>query len=71
MKRIHQVFGSMFNTEDLDNLMFDAFALWIEILASIAYALQCSYHSTLQATPGKLVFGRNMLLDINFQSNYK
>ena len=25
----------------------------------------------LQANPGQLVFGRDMLLDINFQMNYK
>ena len=68
---IHQVFGSMLKTKDLANVMFDVVAPWSEILASIVYAVRCSYNSTLQATPGKLVFGRDMLLEINLQLNYR
>ena len=71
LERIDQVVGSILKTKDLENVTFDAVSPWSEILVSIAYAVWCSYHSTLQATPGQLVFGRNMLLDINFRPNYK
>ena len=64
VERIHQVVGSMLKTNDLVNRIFDAIDPWGNILAAIAYAIRCSYHSTLQATPGQLVFGRDMLLDI-------
>ena len=61
----------MLKTKDLANVTFDAVALWSDILASIAYAVQYSYYSMLQANPGKLFFSWNMFLDINFQPNYK
>ena len=45
--------------------------MWNPILASVAYAIRCSHHSTLNATPGQLVFGRDMLLDLKFEPNYE
>ena len=61
----------MLKTKDLDNVKFDAVSLWSDIIESITYAARYSYHITLQTTPGKLLFGSNMLLDIYFQQNYK
>ena len=72
LKRVHQVTGSMLKTKDLANKIFDALDRWTEILSSIAYyAVRCSYHSTLSAIPGQLVFGEDMLLNISFESNHK
>ena len=71
LERIHWVVGSMLNTKYLANFLFGTVDSWIEILMSIAYAVLCSYHSTLKAAPRYLVFGRRILLDINFQPNYK
>ena len=65
------VFGSMLKTKDLANFTYNAIAPWSDINTSIAYAVRCSYHRTLQATRGQLVFGCDMLLGINFQPNYK
>ena len=31
----------------------------------MAYAIRSTYHTTLQHTPGQLVFGRDMMLPIN------
>jgi len=56
---------------DLVNIEFDVIDPGSSILASIAYAVRCSFHSTLKATPGQLVFGRDMLLDLKFQPNYE
>ena len=71
LERIHQVVGSMLKTQDLVNVTFDVANPWGEILAAIGYAVRCSYHSTLRATPGQLVFGRDMLLDLKFEPNYQ
>ena len=71
LERIHQVVGSMLKTKDLVEVVFDVVDLWSEILASIAYAVRCSYHSTLKGTPGQLVFGRDMLLDLKYEPNYQ
>ena len=53
------------------NVTFDEFSRSSKILAYIAYAVQCSYYRTLQATSEKLFFGSDMLLDIHFEPNYK
>ena len=36
-----------------------------------AFAVQSTYHATLQVTPGQLVFGRNMILNIRHTANWK
>ena len=71
LERIHQVVGSMLKTQDLKEKIFDSWKSWSKILASVAYAIMCSYQSTLQATPCQLVFGRDMLLNIGFEPNYE
>ena len=37
-----------------------------EPLGSVAWAICSTHHTTLQATPGQLVFGRDMLLNLKF-----
>ena len=61
----------MLKTKDLVNVIFDVVDPWSDILASVAYAVRCSHHSTLNATPGQLVFGRDMLLDIAYVPDYQ
>jgi hypothetical protein len=34
--------------------------------SSVVYANHGTFHTTLKSTPGKLVFGRDMVLPINF-----
>ena len=41
-----------------------------EILARIAWAIRSTYHTSLQASPGQLVFGRDMLLDIKHNTDW-
>lgn len=71
LERIRQVVGSMLKTKDLVNIEFDELDMWSPILASVAYAIRCSHHSTLNTTHGQLVFGRDMLLDLKFEPNYE
>jgi hypothetical protein len=39
-------------------------------LASPAYVIRSTLHTTLKATPGHLVFGRDMVLPINFMADW-
>ena len=71
LERTQQVVNSILKTKDIANFIFDAIAPWSDIIASIAYLLQCSYHRTLQYTPEQLVFCCDMILDIHFQPNYE
>jgi hypothetical protein len=39
-------------------------------LASVAYPIRSIFHTTLKATPGQLVFGRDMVLPIKFMADW-
>ena len=43
---------------------------WKGILAAAAFAVRSTVHSTLQKFPGKLIFGRDMMLSINHEANW-
>ena len=61
----------MLKTKDLVNVVFDVVDPWSKILASITFTVRYSHHSTQNATPGQLVFGRNMLHNIAYVPNYQ
>lgn len=61
MLRTYKLDGREFNNEDP----------WGEYLASVAWALCSTIHSTLKATPAQLVFGRDMILPIAFKANWE
>jgi hypothetical protein len=43
---------------------------WGPFLSSAAYAIRSTFHTTLKATPGQLVFGRDMVLPIQFMADW-
>ena len=61
----------MLRTNDLDNFTFDPVDPWGDILANIAWALRTLTHSTLNATPGQLVFSRDMLFDLKYVADWQ
>jgi hypothetical protein len=52
------------NLEEQEDNPFDYF------LQSTACAIRSTYHTTMQATPCKLVFGRDMIQNIAFRANW-
>ena len=64
IERVHGVINDMLRTHDLDNHEFDPTDPWGDMLAKIAWAIRSLYHTTLHATPGQLVFSRDMLFDM-------
>ena len=71
LERIHQVVGDMLRSKDLENYDFDATDPWSDILASVAWAIRNNVHRTLDATPGQLVFGRDMIFHDTFRANWQ
>ena len=71
VERIHQVVMNMLNTQGLNEKVFNFIDPWGEILSSIAWAIRASHHSTLDATPVQLVFGRDMLFNLKSLINWK
>jgi hypothetical protein len=54
-----------FEERDLDPVI-----PWDEFLQAYAYAIIRTYHTTLQASPGQLVFGWDMIHNVHFQANW-
>jgi hypothetical protein len=44
---------------------------WKGILSATAFAVQSTFHTTLQNTPGQLVFGRDMILNVKHEANWE
>ena len=70
VERIHQVVGDQLRTFELDEQELDKVSPWKPFLSAIAFAIRSTYHTTLEATPAQLVFGRDMLLPIKFQADW-
>jgi hypothetical protein len=44
---------------------------WKGILSATAFAVQSTFHTTLQNAPGQLVFGRDMILNVKHEANWE
>ena len=71
LERIHQVIGNMVRTYNLQEIYLDEDNPWGGILSAVAFAVRSTYHTTLHATPGQLVFGRDMILNIKHIADWK
>jgi hypothetical protein len=74
IERVHKVVIDMLRSFDLENnhkhleeKEDNTFGCFLQ---STAWAIRSTYHTTLQATPYQLVFGRDMIHDISFRSNW-
>ena len=70
IERIHQVMGNSLRTFQLESQELSENDPWTPYLASVAWAVRSTYHTVLNATPGQLVFGRDMVLPIQFQADW-
>ena len=66
VEQVHQVLNKNLKTFELTEKELDSRDPFSELLASAAFAIRSTVHTTLGATPGQLVFGRVMLLPIKF-----
>lgn len=69
VERVHQTIGNMIRTFQVQNM--DEENPWIGILSAVAFAIRATVHTTTQATPMQLVFGRDAMLNIQFNANWK
>ena len=70
IERVHAVLGNSFRTFELEKRELDEDNPFEEFLTATAYAIHSSHHRTLDATPGQLVFGRDMILPIQFKADW-
>ncbi len=70
VERVHQTIGNMIRTFELHERDIDEDDPWSGVLAAVMYAVRATYHTTTQATPMQLVFGRDALLNIQFEADW-
>ena len=71
VERMHGTLGDMLRTFELDKQVFDEKDPWTGFLSSIAWAMRSTIHSTIDATPAELVFGRDMILPTAFTADWE
>jgi hypothetical protein len=60
----------LLRTAEIDGREMDEKYPWGTFLASAAYAIHSTFHTTLKSTPGQLVFGRDMVLPKKFMADW-
>ena len=71
MERVHQTLGNMIRTYELEKFEFDYNDPWSQIFSNCAWAIRSTAQSILDATPAQIVFGRDILFDLSFTTNFK
>jgi hypothetical protein len=70
IERVHLTLNDALRTSEIDGRKLDDKDPWGPFLSSAAYAIRSTFHTTLKATPGQLVFGRDMVLSIHFMADW-
>ncbi len=71
VERAHQMLGNLIRSFQLqDKPYYDLDDPWGGILVAIAFALRSTYLTTLQAMPGQLIFGRDMVLNVQHLTDW-
>jgi transposase InsO family protein len=70
VERVHQVIADSIRTMELSKKPCDDVTI-NAVLQSVAYGLRATYHSALTATPGQIVFGRDMIINSIYLANWK
>jgi transposase InsO family protein len=62
MERVHQVIGDAISSMELHTKHCNNVTIHA-VLQNVAYGLRATYHSSIAASPGQLVFRRNMVIN--------
>jgi hypothetical protein len=70
IERVHLTLNDSLRTAEIDGREMDEKDPWGPFSSSAAYAISSTFHTTLKATPGHLVFGRDMVLPIKCMADW-
>ena len=71
IERVHQTIDNVLRTFDVNKTVLDSDDPWGGILSATAVAIRNTVHTTLLSTPAQLVFGRDSILNITHEANWK
>ena len=69
IERIHQTIGNMIRSFEVHDTSIDEEDPWTGILSAVRFATRATVHTTMQATPMQLVFGRDAILNVKHEAN--
>ena len=69
IERIHQTIGNIIRTFDVSNIVNNY--PWSGSRAATMFAVHATYHTTLQASPMQLIFGRDDILNIKHVADWE
>ena len=69
IEQVHQTLGNIIRVLDTESM--DPDDPWGGALSAAMFAPRATYHTTTQATPMQLVFGKDAILNTTFQANWK
>jgi hypothetical protein len=61
----------MIRTYQVEGIDLDEDDPFAGLVSAVSFAVQSTYHTTLQSTPGQLVFGRDMIFPINHIADWQ
>lgn len=71
IERVHQTLTNCFRTFELENSELDEHDPSSSFIAATCFAVRATSHTTMKASPGQLVFGRDMILPIRYLADWE
>jgi hypothetical protein len=71
VERVHQTIGNMLRTFSIQDLELDEEDPFAGILSAVTFAIRSTVHTTNMATPMQLVFGRDAVLNVLHEANWR
>jgi hypothetical protein len=71
VERAHGTIHNMIRTQSIKDKRDLAFGKWDGILSALGFAMRATVHTTNRASPAQLVFGRDAMLNVNFEANWQ
>ena len=71
IERVHQTIGNVLRTFNVNETVLDTNDPWSGILSATAFGIRNTVHTTLASTPAQIVFGRDSILNITHEANWK
>ena len=69
VERIHLVIADCIRSMDLPSRSYDDTTAH-SVLQAVAWGIRSTFHTALQATPGQLAFGRDMIVNATYMANW-
>jgi transposase InsO family protein len=70
LERAHQTIGNMLRSSNLMTQDLTSHFALSRLMHNVQWALNTTYHTTLKATPGQLVFHRDIILPTKYLANW-